>query len=182
MWKSRVPKITCQGRICCEATKELGQHRQWWVQNTAVQYNCICFAPALPGEHTNTLEGYNISVVDVTYIEKSDLASLVCNTNIHYSEHSQISYCSQKIQDQLCYGYMLPPLLTCAEPTLTHVESCQGAGTHPHRKVKFSKNVKPVLLNNNTKITPVPPRRKCISACFPSNWDKSASAITCLHP
>lgn len=134
MWRSRVPKINYQGRICCEAAKELGQHRQWWVQDTAVEYNCICFAAALPGEHTNVLEGYSISVVDVTYIQKSDLASLVCSTNIRYSEHSQISYCSQKIQDKLCYGCVPPPLFTCAESMLTHVESCQGAGTYPHRK------------------------------------------------
>lgn len=104
-----------------------------------MQYNCICFAAALPGEHTNTLEGYSISVVDVTYIQKPHLASFVCNTNIHYSEHSQISLCSQKIQVMLGYGYVPPPPFTCAESMFTHVESCQGAGTSTQKKLNLEK-------------------------------------------
>lgn len=99
-----------------------GEHRTQLCTTTAS-------AAALPGQQINTLEGYSISALDVTYIQKSHLASLLCNTNIHYSEHSHISSCSQKIQDKLCYGYVPPPPFTCAEQMFTHVESCQRAGT-----------------------------------------------------
>lgn len=134
-WKSRVPKTTGQERICCEAAKELGQHRQWWVQNTAVHYNCICSAAALPGEHTNTPEGYSTPVVDVTYIQKSHLASLACNTNMHYSECSQIPSCVQKIQDKLCYGCVPLPLLPSLGQNrcLPMLKAVKGL-VHAHRK------------------------------------------------
>lgn len=154
-WKSRAAKTTCQGGICCKAAEELGQHSQWRVQNTAVQYNCICFAAALPGEQYP----HRYPRRPQHFCCRCDLHTEIvsCKPCLHYQ------YTLFRAQpDFLVFsensGWTLLWLCASSSLHLCRIDVYPGwklsRGWYIHtEKVKLSKNVKPVLLHYNTKKT-----------------------------